>query len=58
MPNVTGSLHIDHALDGLQQDVLVAIIASAGDILWVVGTDRAGIATRNGRSSARSPGRA
>jgi valyl-tRNA synthetase len=46
-PNVTGSLHIGHALDDTLQDVLVRHARLKGkDALWVVGTDHAGIATQ------------
>ena len=46
-PNVTGSLHIGHALDMTLQDVLVRHARLQGkDALWVVGTDHAGIATQ------------
>jgi valyl-tRNA synthetase len=46
-PNVTGSLHIGHALDNTLQDVLIRYHRLKGrDALWVVGTDHAGIATQ------------
>ncbi len=46
-PNVTGSLHIGHALDITLQDVLVRHARLCGkDALWVAGTDHAGIATQ------------
>ena len=46
-PNVTGSLHIGHALDITLQDVLIRHARLRGkDALWVVGTDHAGIATQ------------
>ena len=46
-PNVTGSLHIGHALDNTLQDVLTRRERLRGkDALWVVGTDHAGIATQ------------
>ncbi|WP_300975075.1 valine--tRNA ligase [Sphingomonas sp. LHG3406-1] len=46
-PNVTGSLHIGHALDDTLQDILVRRARMQGkDALWVVGTDHAGIATQ------------
>ncbi|HEX2764776.1 MAG TPA: valine--tRNA ligase, partial [Allosphingosinicella sp.] len=46
-PNVTGSLHIGHALDITLQDILVRHARLQGrDALWVVGTDHAGIATQ------------
>jgi valyl-tRNA synthetase len=46
-PNVTGSLHIGHALDNSLQDVLIRWHRLNGrDARWVVGTDHAGIATQ------------
>ena len=46
-PNVTGSLHIGHALDNTLQDILIRRARMDGkDALWVVGTDHAGIATQ------------
>jgi len=46
-PNVTGSLHIGHALDNTLQDILARHARMQGkDALWVVGTDHAGIATQ------------
>ncbi|HNN55115.1 MAG TPA: class I tRNA ligase family protein, partial [Novosphingobium sp.] len=46
-PNVTGSLHIGHALDNTLQDMVVRYERLRGkDALWVVGTDHAGIATQ------------
>ncbi|MEE4155602.1 MAG: valine--tRNA ligase [Erythrobacter sp.] len=46
-PNVTGSLHIGHALDNTLQDVVIRYERLKGkDALWVVGTDHAGIATQ------------
>ncbi|HYD37134.1 MAG TPA: valine--tRNA ligase, partial [Allosphingosinicella sp.] len=46
-PNVTGSLHIGHALDNTLQDILVRHARLQGkDALWVVGMDHAGIATQ------------
>lgn len=46
-PNVTGSLHLGHALDNTLQDVLIRYHRLKGrDALWVVGTDHAGIATQ------------
>jgi valyl-tRNA synthetase len=46
-PNVTGSLHIGHALDNTLQDILTRHARLTGkDALWVVGTDHAGIATQ------------
>ena len=47
-PNVTGSLHMGHALNNTVQDILVRYHRMRGDnTLWVVGTDHAGIATQN-----------
>ena len=46
-PNVTGSLHIGHALDNTLQDVLTRYWRLRGrDAKWVVGVDHAGIATQ------------
>ncbi|MPS69986.1 MAG: valine--tRNA ligase [Novosphingobium sp.] len=46
-PNVTGSLHIGHALDNTLQDIVIRHERLKGkDALWVVGTDHAGIATQ------------
>jgi len=46
-PNVTGSLHIGHALNNTLQDILVRYKKMSGyDVLWVPGTDHAGIATQ------------
>jgi valyl-tRNA synthetase len=47
-PNVTGVLHIGHALNNTLQDVLVRYHRMKGcNTLWVPGTDHAGIATQN-----------
>jgi valyl-tRNA synthetase len=47
-PNVTGSLHIGHALNNTLQDVLCRYKRMDGcRVLWVPGTDHAGIATQN-----------
>jgi len=47
-PNVTGSLHIGHALDHTQIDVLIRRRRMQGyNALWLPGTDHAGIATQN-----------
>jgi valyl-tRNA synthetase len=47
-PNVTGVLHIGHALNNTLQDVLTRYHRMKGDnTLWVPGTDHAGIATQN-----------
>jgi valyl-tRNA synthetase len=46
-PNVTGSLHIGHALNNTLQDVLARFHRMKGDaVLWLPGTDHAGIATQ------------
>jgi len=46
-PNVTGSLHMGHALDNTLQDVLIRWRRMKGDdVLWQPGTDHAGIATQ------------
>ena len=45
-PNITGQLHIGHALDEMPQDVLIRYHRMKGDpTLWVPGTDHASIAT-------------
>ena len=47
-PNVTGSLHIGHALDHTLQDVLIRMKRMKGfEALWLPGMDHAGIATQN-----------
>ncbi len=47
-PNVTGVLHMGHALDGTLQDILVRYHRMAGyEALWLPGTDHAGLATQN-----------
>jgi valyl-tRNA synthetase len=47
-PNVTGSLHIGHALDQSIQDVLARLKRMQGyEVLWLPGMDHAGIATQN-----------
>jgi valyl-tRNA synthetase len=47
-PNVTGSLHMGHALDNTIQDILIRFNRMRGlKALWVPGTDHAGIATQN-----------
>ncbi|HLF70258.1 MAG TPA: valine--tRNA ligase, partial [Actinomycetota bacterium] len=47
-PNVTGSLHLGHALDNTLQDVLIRFKRMQGYCtLWIPGTDHAGIATQN-----------
>ena len=46
-PNVTGSLHIGHALNNTIQDILIRFNRMRGkDVLWQPGTDHAGIATQ------------
>ncbi|MGQ0484186.1 MAG: valine--tRNA ligase [Hyphomicrobiales bacterium] len=46
-PNVTGSLHMGHALNNTIQDILVRFERMRGrDVLWQPGTDHAGIATQ------------
>ncbi|AHB48570.1 valyl-tRNA synthetase [Hyphomicrobium nitrativorans NL23] len=67
-PNVTGSLHMGHALNNTLQDVLVRFERMRGrDVLWQPGTDHAGIATQmvverqlasEGKGDRRSLGRA
>jgi valyl-tRNA synthetase len=67
-PNVTGSLHIGHALNFTLQDVLARYQRMRGrDVLWQPGTDHAGIATQivverqlaeTGNQSRRDLGRA
>mgnify|MGYP006284768609 CR=1 FL=1 len=47
-PNVTGSLHMGHALNLTLQDILCRSARQKGfKVLWVPGTDHAGIATQN-----------
>ena len=47
-PNITGSLHIGHALENTISDTLVRYHRMKGDkVLWLPGTDHAGIATQN-----------
>jgi valyl-tRNA synthetase len=47
-PNVTGSLHMGHALNNTLQDVLSRYKRMDGfNVLWLPGTDHAGIATQN-----------
>ena len=47
-PNVTGSLHIGHALDHTLQDALIRMKRMKGfEALWLPGMDHAGIATQN-----------
>lgn len=45
-PNITGQLHMGHALDNTLQDILIRYHRMSGyDTLWVPGTDHASIAT-------------
>ena len=47
-PNVTGSLHMGHALNNTLQDILIRYKRMNGyNTLWMPGTDHAGIATQN-----------
>ena len=47
-PNVTGSLHMGHALNNTIQDILARYKRMKGyNVLWMPGTDHAGIATQN-----------
>ena len=47
-PNVTGVLHMGHALDETLQDILTRYHRMAGyEALWIPGTDHAGLATQN-----------
>jgi valyl-tRNA synthetase len=47
-PNVTGVLHMGHALNGSMQDALVRMNRMKGrNALWILGTDHAGIATQS-----------
>ena len=47
-PNVTGSLHVGHALNHSIQDILIRWRRMQGrNVLWLPGTDHAGIATQN-----------
>jgi valyl-tRNA synthetase len=46
-PNVTGALHMGHALNGAIQDALIRMRRMQGrNSLWILGTDHAGIATQ------------
>ncbi len=46
-PNVTGMLHMGHALDNTLQDILIRFKRMQGyNVLWMPGTDHAGIATQ------------
>ncbi len=47
-PNVTGSLHMGHALNNTLQDIVIRWRRMNGhEVLWLPGTDHAGIATQN-----------
>jgi valyl-tRNA synthetase len=47
-PNVTGILHMGHALNNTIQDILIRFKRMKGfEVLWMPGTDHAGIATQN-----------
>src|SRR3954447_27078108 len=47
-PNVTGALHMGHALNGTIQDVLIRLNRMRGrNTMWILGTDHAGIATQS-----------
>jgi valyl-tRNA synthetase len=47
-PNITGELHMGHALNGSLQDTLIRLRGMQGyETLWICGTDHAGIATQN-----------
>ncbi len=55
-PNVTGALHMGHALNGALQDVLIRWHRMRGfDTLWQPGYDHAGIATQNVVESSSWP---
>ena len=46
-PNVTGALHMGHALNGSIQDALIRMQRMRGrNTMWILGTDHAGIATQ------------
>lgn len=47
-PNITGSLHLGHALNNTLQDIMARYKRMRGyNVLWVPGVDHAGIATQN-----------
>ena len=47
LPNVTGALHMGHAMDNVMQDLLTRWHRMRGEnALWMAGTDHAGIATQ------------
>src|SRR5204863_9804223 len=46
-PNVTGALHMGHALNNTLQDILARVKRMEGyEVLWIAGTDHAGMATQ------------
>src|SRR3954447_10217637 len=46
-PNVTGALHMGHALNNTMQDALIRLHRMRGQrVKWILGTDHAGIATQ------------
>ncbi|HEV3028631.1 MAG TPA: class I tRNA ligase family protein, partial [Planctomycetota bacterium] len=46
-PNVTGALHMGHALNNTLQDIVARVKRMEGhEVLWMAGTDHAGIATQ------------
>src|ERR1700728_5066924 len=46
-PNITGNLHMGHALNGTLQDMLIRLKRMQGyNVLWQAGTDHAGISTQ------------
>ncbi|MEK6250282.1 MAG: class I tRNA ligase family protein, partial [Planctomycetales bacterium] len=48
LPNVTGALHLGHALNGTLQDLITRWRRMQGfEALWMPGTDHAGIATQS-----------
>ena len=50
-PNVTGQLHMGHALDNTLQDILIRYKRMQGyNVLWLPGKDHAGIATQDRKS--------
>ena len=57
-PNVTGALHLGHALNNTLQDMLIRWRRMQGyDVLWMPGTDHAGIATQAVVENAAPRGR-
>ena len=47
-PNITGNLHMGHALNCVYQDIICRFYRMKGkNVLWIPGTDHAGIATQN-----------